>query len=69
MHWVSLWISCLRCTHFVCPNPKWTDLARCTYYGTFAESARKNVTECGPEAKGYRSFDTQREEKYQIKDS
>lgn len=39
------------------------------YYGTFAESARKNVTGCGPEAKGYRSFDTQREEKYQIKDS
>ena len=55
MHWISLFcISCLRCKHFVPPpNYKWTDLAKCTYYSTFAELARKNVTGCGPDAKGY----------------
>ena len=49
-----LCINCWHCRHFVAPpHYQWTDLAKCTHHGTFAELARKNETLCGMEAHSF----------------
>lgn len=59
MQWLSLiTLSCLRCKYCVPPsNHQWTDLAKCTRHGNFAEQARKNETQCGIQARFFEQIE------------